>query len=236
MKKNRQPAPQKSLLFRVIAFLSRLQFGYLYKSVRDPRILTLMFALLAGSTSLATIAITAHLTNLPLLFPFLGPSAFILFHIPMSATASPRNLILSHTLAVAVGLFSLHLFAGIFPRADLFDTSIMNWHRIFSMALGMGLISLVMISLKCPHPPAAATALIATMGFLDDIYKISGLIIAVVLLAVEGFFFNHILGKLPYPLWRSDPKVVAEYGILAGIPTSGQKFWEELARKTFQRR
>jgi hypothetical protein len=93
-----------------------------------------------------------------------------------------------------------------------------------------------MIGLKSAHPPAAASALIAAMGYLDDFYKILGILVAVVLLAIEGYFLNHVLGGLPYPLWRADPKVVQEYGVLAGIPRSGEDFWGQLVSRTFQRR
>ena len=234
--RHKHSAPQKSLLFRVIAFFSRLQFVYLYRSVKDPRILTSLFVFLSASTSLATIAIAAYLTDLPLLFPPLGPSAFILFYTPMSMSASPRNLILSHTMALAAGSVSLHLLAAAFPGADLFDRSTTDWHQILSVALAMGLITALMIGLKSSHPPAAASALIAAMGYLDDPLKIAGFLAAVLLLAMEGYFFNHILGGLPYPLWRADPKVVRDYGVLAGIPTSGEDFWGQLVSRTFRRR
>lgn len=236
MLRNKSTAPQKSLLFRVTAFFSRLRFSYLYKNVKDPRILALLFVFLSGSTALGTIAMAAYLINLPLLFPPLGPSAFMLFHTPMSMAASPRNLILSHTMAVVVGLFSLHLFEMIFPMANLLDPSVMNWHRVFSVALAMGLITITMISMKSSHPPAAASALLAAMGYLDDPFKILGIVAAPILLALEAFFFNRVLGGLPYPIWRADPGIASNYGVLAGIPKTRENFWEQLASKTFQRR
>ncbi len=236
MRETKTTAPQQSPLFRLIAFFSRLQFSYLYKNVHNPRVLALFFVFLSGSTALGTIALAAYLINLPLLFPPLGPSAFILFHTPMSAAASPKNFILSHSLAVVVGLWSLYLFLILFPEAGLADVTVMNWYRIFAVALATGLTSSVMIVVKCAHPPAAATALIAVMGYLDDPYKIGGIVIAVVLLACEGIFFNRILGGLPYPVWRADPKVVQQYGVLAGIPKGDESYWEQLAKKLYQQR
>lgn len=100
----------------------------------------------------------------------------------------------------------------------------------------MGLIGVLMVSLKCTHPPAAASAMIAAMGYLTDIVHIFGLIAAVVLLVMDAFFFNRVLGGLPYPVWRADPKISRRYGVLAGIPDTEATFWQQMAVKIFQRR
>jgi len=202
----------------------------------NPRFLEAIFVFVAGATALGIITIAAYLTELPLLFPPLGPSAFILFHTPMSVTASPRNVILSHTLAVAVGLLSLWLVGMIYPEANLSDPSVINLYRVIVIALSMGLIGVIMVILRCEHPPAAASTLIAAMGYLTDITKVLGLIGAVVLLVLNAFFFNRILGGLPYPVWRANPSVSRSYGLLAGIPDANTTFWQRLTAKIFKRR
>jgi len=57
-----------------------------------------------------------------------------------------------------------------------------------------------------------------------------------VLLVLEAILFNRIIGGLPYPLWRADPKVARNFGAMAGIPDSETTFWRQLAAKTLQRR
>ena len=57
-----------------------------------------------------------------------------------------------------------------------------------------------------------------------------------VLLVLEAILFNRIIGGLPYPLWRVDPKVARNFGAMAGIPDSETTFWRQLAAKTLQRR
>lgn len=111
-----------------------------------------------------------------------------------------------------------------------------NWYRVTVIALSMGVIGLIMIIVKCVHPPAAASALIATMGYLQNIEQTSGFIVAVILFVLEGVFFIKILGGLPYPLWRADPKIARNYGEMAGIPAIGNNFWQQLAMKSYQRR
>jgi CBS-domain-containing membrane protein len=154
----------------------------------------------------------------------------------MSVTASPRNVLLSHTLAVACGLFALWLVGWIYPGAGLSDPFVLNWYRILVIALTMGATGVIMVGVKCIHPPAAASALIAAMGFLNTTEQVLGVIGAMLLLALEAIVFNRFIGGLPYPLWRADPKVARNFGAMAGIPDSETTFWRQLAAKTFQQR
>jgi CBS-domain-containing membrane protein len=236
MKPKTPEGPQSSLLFRVIAFFSRLRFGYLLRSKDNPRFLVGVFVFGAGTVAVGIITMVAFLTDLPLIFPPLGPSAFILFYTPMAVTASPRNVILSHSTAVAAGLMSLHLVGMIYPEAGLNHPAIMNWYRVLVIAVSMAVSCVLMIIMRCEHSPAAGSALIAAMGYLGNPAQIVGLPVAVVLLVVEAFVFNRIIGGLPYPTWRTDLKVSQSYGVLAGIPDSNTTFWQLMAVKMFQRR
>lgn len=236
MSERKLMGPQHSFLFRVIAFFSRQQLGYILRSKGYPRFIVMIFVFAAGATALGTITIIAYLTQLPLLFPPLGPSAFILFYTPMSISACPRSVILSHTLALAAGLSSLWFFNSILSHSTLPDPNVMGSHGVFVIALSMGAICLMMIVFKCVHPPAAASALIAAMGYLQNIEQIAGFLLATILLVLEGVFFIKLVGGLPYPLWRADPQVARNYGELAGIPATGISFWQQLAMRSYQRR
>lgn len=127
MRKVPRSGPQGSFLFRTVAFFSRLQLRYLLQNVGNPHLLVIIFVFVAGASALGIITVAAYLTRLPLLFPPLGPSAYILFHTPMSVTASPRNVVLSHIMAVATGLLWLRLAVWLFPEATLNDPSVLNW-------------------------------------------------------------------------------------------------------------
>jgi hypothetical protein len=84
MKKAQSSVPQQSILFRLVAFFSRKQLWYLIRKEGQSRLLISIFVFVAGATALAIISILAYITELPLLFPQLGPSAYILFYTPMS--------------------------------------------------------------------------------------------------------------------------------------------------------
>jgi CBS-domain-containing membrane protein len=226
--------PQHSLLYKAIALILRLRLGYLLRKTEDHRILAAVFLFSAGAAALGTITVAAYLIDLPLLFPPLGPSAFILFYVPMSASASPRNVVLSHTLGLCMGLLSLYFLILIFPEANLMNPLVMNGYRAAAIALAMGLISVVMAARGIAHPPAAATALIAAMGYLVNPVQIIGFICAVLLLVTEAIIFNRIIGGLPYPLWEMRPEVAIKYGSLAGIPEKDTSFWRKMAAKTFK--
>lgn len=77
-------------------------------------------------------------------------------------------------------------------------------------------------------PPAAATALIAAMGYLDNLVQIGGVLAAVLLLALEAYPFNRLLGGLPYPIWRFDPNVETTYRSLSGESTMTTSRWQRL--------
>jgi CBS-domain-containing membrane protein len=228
--------PQHGPIFRLIAFFARLRLWYLLRGLRNRKILRVMFVFSAGVTALGTITMMAYLTDLMLLFPPLGPSAFILFHTPLAETASPRNVVSAHTLALLAGLGSLALMGLVFPDAAVDAAAGLNWANVAAIALAMGLASMAMVVLGCVHPPAAATALIAAMGFLNTMVQVSGVLIAVIILVLEAVAFNRILGGLPYPLWRFDPNVIKDHPSLAGLPRHGQTSWQKMVTKMFHQR
>jgi len=93
-------------------------------------------------------------------------------------------------------------FATLYPGSRLLDPAVMNAHRIVVIVLTMGFSCVAMVPLKCVHPPAAASALIAAMGYLVNIEQVLGIIAAVNLIVLAAIIFNRIIGGLPYPLWR----------------------------------
>jgi CBS-domain-containing membrane protein len=236
MIKQKPLVPQQTFLFRFVALVTQFQLAYLLRSMKNTRVVLVIFVFLEGATALGTITLMAYLTNLPLLFPQLGPTAFILFYTPMSVTASPRNCILSHSMGVIAGLLAVRLCVMFFPEAGLLGSDVMNWQRVAAIALAMGLVSVMMIATQSVHPPAAASALIAAMGFLENPVQIVGIEIALLLLVLEAYLFNRLLGGLPYPLWRPDPKLAQQYGALAGLQDAKTTFWGQLADRMFERR
>jgi CBS domain-containing membrane protein len=230
------PPPQKSFFYRLVSFFARHQLSYLLHNSRHRRWLFLLFVFTAGATALAIISVLASVTRLPLLFPQLGPSAFILFYTPMSEQASPRNVLLSHFMAVAIGLLCLWLTAQVFPQEHLIDSTVLNWQREIVVASSVGLVCLLMAVFNCVHPPAVASALIASLGFFEGPIQVFGIVAAVVLLLLAALFFNRVIGGLPCPFWRFNARIARNFGEMAGIPANEINFWRQATKRSFQRR
>ena len=233
---NHRHKPQQTFLFRLVAFISRLQFSYLLRALKNTRIIIFGFTVTAGVSAIAIISAIASFTELPLLFPPLAPSAFILFYMPMSETGSPRNLILGHTISLLCGLVALHVITSFLPGASILEPSALNYANILAISMAMGLSTAFMVGFKCAHPPATATALIASMGFIATPIQAAGLVAAVVFLALEAFFFVRILGGIPYPYWRFNPQAAIHYKDLSGRTDSVSTNWEELSKQIFKKR
>lgn len=156
------------------------------------------FAFLNGLLTIGLLAAVAMVTDTPSLFPSLGPTAFLLFSTPMLATASPRNTVEGHLIGVLAGYGSLVLF-GLTDAPPTIVEGV-SARRVGAAALSLALTSGLMVWLQRPHPPAGATTLIISLGILHEPWQLVVLMVAVVLMVVQGFVINRLAG-LDYPLW-----------------------------------
>lgn len=161
-----------------------------------------LFAFVNGVISIGIMAGAALLTGQPFIFPSLGPTAFLLFYTPTLPAASPRNTICGHAIGAAAGYLSLVIF-GLTTAAPALSAGV-TWNRVGAAALSLGLTSGLMVWLRVPHPPAGATTLIVSLGILRTPSQLAVLMLAVVLLVIQGYVINHLAG-IPYPRWAPDP-------------------------------
>jgi CBS-domain-containing membrane protein len=161
-----------------------------------------LFAFVNGLIAIGVMALVAYVTGQPFVFPSLGPTAFLLFYTPLQPAASPRNTVCGHAIGAAAGYVSLILF-GLTEAAPALATEVTS-ARIGAAALSLGLTSGAMVWAKVPHPPAGATTLIVSLGILRKPEQLVVLMVAVVLLVVQGFVINRLAG-IEYPLWRPAP-------------------------------
>lgn len=143
-------------------------------------------------------AAAAFATGAPLVFPSLGPTAFLLFSVPLQPAASPRHAVVGHAIGAAAGYLSLVVF-GLLDQPPALTHGV-TAPRIGAAALSLALTSGGMIWTRSAHPPAGATTLIIALGILREPPQILALLIAVVVLVVQGFAINRLAG-IPYPLW-----------------------------------
>ncbi len=165
-----------------------------------------LLAMANAVTSIALIALAALATRQALVFPSLGPTAFLLIYRPHAIVSSPRNTVCGHLVGAASGLVALTVTGLVHHGAAPHH---MTAVRVGAAAISLGLTTGVMIWLNVPHPPAAATTLIIGLGFLDDPAGVGVLMLGVLLLVAQGFLVNRLAG-IDYPLWAPHPRLPAE--------------------------
>lgn len=161
------------------------------------------FALINGLVAIGVMSIAALSTGQPLIFPSLGPTAFLLFYTPTSPAASPRNTIAGHAIGAGAGYLSLAIF-GLTSAGPALAEGV-TAGRVGAAALSLGLTSGVMVWAKVPHPPAGATTLIISLGILTTPQQLGVLMLAVALLVLQGLAINRLAG-IDYPLWSPRKK------------------------------
>ena len=159
-----------------------------------------IFAFINGLVSIGIMSAAAALTGQPLIFPSLGPTAFLLFYTPRAPTASPRNTIMGHLIGVVAGYGSLVVF-GLTDHGPAFAEGV-TWARVGAAALSLALTSGFMVWLLAPHPPAGATTLIISLGIMPRPSQQAFLMLAVVLLVLQGLIINRTAG-IDYPMWKA---------------------------------
>lgn len=182
----------------VFGLAGRMRLSYLTDRHDRTAILGL-FAFVNGLIAIGAMAAVAYVTDEPFVFPSLGPTAFLLFYTPLLPASSPRNTLGGHLIGALAGYLALVVF-GLTDAAPALATSVTG-ARIGAAALSLGLTSGAMVWARVPHPPAGATTLIVSLGILREPEQIAVLMLAVVLLVLQGFAINRLAG-IPYPVWK----------------------------------
>jgi CBS-domain-containing membrane protein len=144
--------------------------------------------------------LAASVLKEPLLFPSLGPTAFLFFEYPLAAGASPRNTLIGHFVAVLAGALSLAIF-GLLDHPSILEEGV-TLARVGAAALSMALTGAILLLLRSSHPPAGASVLIVSLGLLQTPLEMLMLLIGVVLLTIVGWTINRAFG-VPAPVWAA---------------------------------
>lgn len=182
----------------VEGLIARFRVRPLQGRHRSPTVMA-AFSFGYGCVSIGLMSAAALLTAQPLVFPSLGPTAFLCFYSPTVPSASPRNTIIGHAIGVTAGWLCLVAF-GLHDAGPALSAGL-SWPRVLAAALSLGITSGAMVLLKAPHPPAAATTLIVSLGLLPHLEQLAVLMLGVVLLVAQAWVLNRLAGRY-YPTWR----------------------------------
>lgn len=181
----------------VAGIARRLRLPYLLQRHSSTAVMG-VFSLINGVLSIGLMAAAAWVTGSAFVFPSLGPTAFLFFYTPTLASAAPRNTVFGHLIGAAAGYLALVVFG--LTEAEPALASSVTLPRVGAAALSLGLTSGLMVWLKVPHPPAGATTLIVSLGILRTPADLAVLMLAVILLTVQGYVINRAAG-IDYPRW-----------------------------------
>lgn len=149
---------------------------------------------------IALSGLVAALLGQPLIFPSLGPTAFLFFETPLDPRSSPRNTLIGHLIGLLAGAFSLAIF-GLVDAPSILQEGV-TAARVGAAAFSVALTGGAQLLLKASHPPAGATVLIVSLGLLQTPREMGDLMAGVVLITIAGWLLNRAAG-VPVPLWAA---------------------------------
>lgn len=149
------------------------------------RIRLLEIPLGAALTTLAP-GLAALAMHSVVLFPSLAPTALMQAHAPDHRTSRPYNVVVGH----AIGLLSALLFVWLFGLArapSVFQAGVVAPARVWATVLAIVFATCFELLLDAPHPPAAATTLLVSLGSFRPTWADAGHIaLGVLIVAVVG--------------------------------------------------
>jgi CBS domain-containing membrane protein len=161
-----------------------------------------LFMFINGFISIGILCGLAMVFQTPFIFPSLGATAFLLFFTPTTPAASPRNALCGHAIGIVCGYTALWV-TGLQHAGPAIVTEL-GWTRILATALSLATTGALMILLNRPHPPAAATTLIVSLGLVSRPAYLVVLEVAVGLLLGQAIIINRLTG-VRYPFWAGVP-------------------------------
>jgi len=124
-------------------------------------------ALVAGGL-LLVVGLLAWASGAPVVFPSLGPTAYVLAVAPDRATSQPRRVVGGHVIGVAAGFLAYHALApGLSVPVSLAPASLAGARLAASAVVSVTLTAGAMLATDLRHAPACATTLIVSLGLLS---------------------------------------------------------------------
>jgi CBS-domain-containing membrane protein len=126
-------------------------------------------------------------TSLALLAPAFGSSCVLVFVLPDSPLAQPRNVIGGHLLSTAIGLLAFVLLG----------------HSPLSLAVGVGCAIVTMVLTDTLHPPAGANPIVVILAGAPLKVLVAPVLLGTLIIVALGALYHRFITRRPWPLtWR----------------------------------
>jgi CBS-domain-containing membrane protein len=141
-----------------------------------PQLKQISFVWFGAFLAAIVIGFLAHYTNQPLILGSFGASIFVLFILPDTPLAQPRNVIGGHFIATFIGLAFFHFVSP-------------DW---WSMALSLATALSLMQFLKVLHPPAGSNPFIVFLVGANWEFLFMPTLVGSILLVLVALFYNNL--------------------------------------------
>ncbi|MFC5367661.1 HPP family protein [Salinirubrum litoreum] len=139
---------------------------------------------------LAVLGVAVVASGRPLLFPSLGPTAYVLAVHPDSPPATPRRVLGGHAVGTVPGFLAYHLLAaGLVVTDPPTAFSAGSLRLAASATVAVAATTAAMRATDYRHAPACATTLIVALGLMPTATDAGLILLAVgVVVAVDALF------------------------------------------------
>jgi CBS-domain-containing membrane protein len=198
-------SPSERAQKKNINFLRELLKGYVLKIGRNDRAppirmtakgqLVPSLASLAGAlTGIIAVGLVASHFSLPILIAPFGASVVLLFSVYDSPLAQPRNTIFGHVMSGLIGATAALIHVTYFAGGEKYVLE----------AISVAVSIFAMQILRLTHPPAGATAFLASTAItdVDSLLRfIIPVVIGALILVALAITFNNMIPKRRYPVY-----------------------------------
>ena len=143
----------------------------------------ILFSYIGSFLGIAALAYLSIKTNYPLIAAPFGATAVLLFAVPESPLAQPRNVIGGNIIGAVVSLILLHFFGS----------------QPWVMALAVATAIKVMQLTRTLHPPGGAVALVGVMSHAQWDFVFTPVLGGSIIMLCCTIAFNNLIPERRYP-------------------------------------
>ena len=148
-----------------------------------PPVKVLLIAFIGASVAGAALGFLADLSQHALIMGSFGASIFLVMAVPNLPFAQPRNVLIGHFLASAIGLGCFHFIGESF----------------FIMGFALGLTTVAMLFFKVAHPPAGSNPIAIFLTGPDWSFLFTPTLAGALVIVTLAIAYNNLWRDRSYP-------------------------------------
>lgn len=148
----------------------------------------LLKGFIGGTLGILILCMLAEQSQVPWLMAPFGATCVLLFAVPTSPLAQPRNIIAGHFISATVGLAALYSFG--------------DSYLVMSVAVGSAIF--LMQYFRAVHPPAGANPIVIALAgtsLVDWTFLFTPVLVGSVALVFVGAMLNNTSSQQRWPLY-----------------------------------